>query len=263
MPVQRKLRLLVDMDGVLYRGSAVLPGVAQFFEWIRSRGHSYTLVTNNATRTPAEIALRLQGMGLSVPVERIITSAIATAEWLRTEAPRGARIQLLAGPGTFQAIFTPRNGFEPDWLEPEYVVVSQDFDLTFQKLASACLAVQRGARLVATNPDTTFPTPEGLVPGAGAWQMVVSLVTGVQPVIIGKPETAILEMALSTMEGDGEVVVIGDRLDTDILAGIRMGVTTALVLTGVSTRDEVEQGEIKPDLICEDLTQLTEQLDGR
>jgi len=257
-----RLRLLVDMDGVLYRGGEMLSGVPEFFAWIEERGHGYMLVTNNATRTPEEVALALDGMGLSVSPEKIITSAIATAEWLRREAPSGARVHVLGGPGVMQAVYAPGSGFELDWSNPEYVVVSQDFDITFQKLAAACFAVQRGARLVATNPDTTFPTERGLVPGAGAWQLVVELVTGVEPVVIGKPGTAILEMGLRAIEGDGEVLVVGDRLDTDILAGVRLGVSTALVLTGVSTREEAKTGEIKPTLIAENLPELTAALDA-
>lgn len=251
-----KLRLLVDLDGVLYRGDAALPGVPEFFEWARSNGHSYVLVTNNSLRTQAQVAAKLSAMGLAVEPEQIVTSAIATAQWLRAQAPEGARVQVLGGAGLMQALFSADSRFTPDWQTPEWLVIGQDLDITYQKLAGACLASQGGARLVLTNPDTSLPTEGGLTPGAGAWQAVVTLVTGAQPVVIGKPETAILQMALDLMPEEGEVVVVGDRLDTDILAGRRLGATTVLVLTGVSTRAEAQAGEMKPDLIFADLPDL-------
>jgi len=135
-------------------------------------------------------------------------------------------------------------------------VLGQDFDMTYQKLAAACIAVQNGARFVVTNPDTTLPTEAGLTPGAGAWQAVVTLVTGVQATVIGKPETGIFETALAMMPAEGAVVVIGDRLDTDILAGHRLRATTVLVLTGVSTRADVDAYPVKPDYLFEDLPEL-------
>lgn len=247
------LRLLIDLDGVLYRGRRALPGVRELFEWIEARGHSYSLVTNNSTRPPDEVAAQLRGFGLAVPPDHITTSALATARWLHERAGKGARVQVLGGPGLLQAIFDPALGFRPDWYSPEWLVAGSDFDLTYQKLTAACFAVQRGAQFIATNPDTTFPTEQGITPGAGAIQAVITLVTGIRPTVIGKPEPAIYEMALRTMPENGEVVVLGDRLDTDILAGQRLGLKTVLLLTGVSTREEAETGEIRPDFVFEDL----------
>lgn len=257
------MRLLIDMDGVLYRGGSALPGLVSFFEWARQRGHAVALVTNNATSTQADFARKLAGMGVDVDPSDIMTSSVATARWLQREAPQGARVLVVGGPGLFQAVFAPGLGFEPEWREPEWVVAGADFDLTYAKLAAACLALQRGARFVGTNPDSTYPTEEGLTPGAGAVQAVLTLVTGKQPVIIGKPETPLLEMALEAMPSDvGEVVVVGDRLDTDILAGKRIGARTALVLTGVSTREQAAACELKPDLIAADLPALQAVLDS-
>lgn len=251
-----RLRLLVDLDGVLYRGTTALPGVAEFFAWAEAEGHATMLVTNNSLRTQREVAGNLRRMGLIMEPERILTSAVATSAWLRAQAPEGARIQALGGSGLLQALFSPGSPFTPDWESPEWLVLGQDFDLTYQKLSAACIAVQKGARFVVTNPDTTLPTEAGLTPGAGAWQAVVTLVTGVQATVIGKPEPGIFETALTMMPAEGEVVVIGDRLDTDILAGHRLGATTALVLTGVSTRPEVAESPVKPDYIFEDLPDL-------
>jgi 4-nitrophenyl phosphatase len=251
------------MDGVLYRGRQPVPGVAQFFAWVGARGHSYALVTNNSSRTPEEITGQLAGMGLQIPPDRIVTSAVGTAQWLRARAPQGARVQAIGGPGLLRALFAPGSPLTPDWIAPEWVVVGLDTDVTYRKLADACLAVQRGARFIATNPDASYPTEDGLTPGAGALQGVITAVTGAEPRVIGKPEGALFETALQGMPTEGDIVVVGDRLDTDILAGIRIGATTALVLTGVSTREEAEQGAIRPDLICADLTELTARLDAR
>lgn len=258
------MRLLVDMDGVLYRGGTPLPGLVRFFEWAAERGHSVALVTNNATSTQADFARKLAGMGVAVDPAAIITSSIATARWLHREAAPGAGVLVVGGPGLFQAVFAPELGFRPEWRSPEWVVAGADFDLTYAKLTAACLALQRGARFVGTNPDTTLPTEDGLAPGAGAIQAVLTLVTGKAPVVIGKPETPLLEMALEGMPpGAGEVVVLGDRLDTDILAGQRIGARTVLLLTGVSTRAEAQHGEVRPDLIVEGLPELMQVLDSR
>lgn len=253
------LRLLVDLDGVLYRGMTALPGVGEFFQWAEAAGHAYLLVTNNSLRTQAEVAGNLQRMGVAVAPERILTSAVATSAWLRARAPNGARVQALGGSGLQQALFSPGSVFTPDWQSPEWLVLGQDFDITYQKLAAACIAVQNGAQFVVTNPDTTLPTEAGLTPGAGAWQAVVTLVTGVHPTVIGKPEPGIFETALSMMPAEGDVVVIGDRLDTDILAGHRLGATTVLLLTGVSTRGDVSAFPVQPDYIFEDLPDLVAQ----
>ena len=256
MPTGDPQRWLIDMDGVLYAGDAPLPGVQAFFRWLEDGGHAYALVTNNAWRTVEELASKLRGLGLEVPPERIVTSPIATVQWLRERAPEGARVQAVGGPGLWRALYGPGSPFVPDWDRPDWLVVGLDMDVTYRKLSEACRAVQQGARFVATNPDTTLPSERGLVPGAGALQAVITLVTGVEPVVIGKPETAILEMALRAMPPEGEVVVLGDRLDTDILAGNRLGVRTALVLSGVSTAREAEESEIRPTHVFEDLPDL-------
>ncbi|MDQ3328429.1 MAG: HAD-IIA family hydrolase [Chloroflexota bacterium] len=253
---QGPLRLLVDLDGVLYRGATALPGVAEFFAWTEAAGHAFLLVTNNSLRTQAEVAGNLRRMGLTVEPDRILTSAVATRAWLDVQAPEGARVQALGGSGLIQALFSPGSQLTPDWESPEWLVLGQDFDITYQKLTAACIAVQNGARFVVTNPDTTLPTEAGLSPGAGAWQAIVTLVTGVQATVIGKPEPGIFETALAMMPPEGEVIVIGDRLDTDILAGNRLGATTALVLTGVSTRSDVDTFSVKPDYIFDDLPAL-------
>jgi 4-nitrophenyl phosphatase len=253
------LRLLIDLDGVLYRGNTAIPGVDEFFAWVEREGHDWVLVTNNALRTREEVAARLGAMGLLVEPERIVTSAVATAEWLRAQSPDGARVQCVGGAGLFQALFSPGSRLAPDWADPQWLVLGQDLDMTYQKLAGACLAVQRGARFVLTNPDTSLPSEPGLVPGAGAWAAVVTLVTGAEPVVIGKPETALFERAIALMRSGGKVVVIGDRLDTDILAGQRLGAETVLVLTGVSTRAEAESGPVAPDYIFADLPEMARE----
>lgn len=250
-------RFLLDLDGVIYRGDTALPGAPELVRWLDAAGHAWACVTNNAVRTPEEVAAKLAGMGISAGPERIVTSAVATAEWLARQAPEGARVLPLGGPGLVQALLAPGSRFTPDWRRPDWVAAGQDFEMTYGKLAAACLALGRGARLVLTNPDVSFPTEGGLTPGAGAWAAVLTLVTGVEPsAVIGKPEPSILEMALGLLPPVGRVVVVGDRLDTDILAGQRIGATTALVLTGVSTREEAERGPVCPDRIVADLHEL-------
>ncbi len=251
-----RLRLLVDMDGVIYRGGRALPGLTEFFEWISTEGHAYMLVTNNASRSPEEIAVQLHGMDIHVPSERIVTSAMATAVWLREQAPERARVLCIGGSGLWKELYGNDSAFVPDDADPEWVVVGLDRNVTYARMAAASLAVQRGARYVATNPDLTFPAEDGLLPGAGALQAVITLSAGVQPVVIGKPEPKLFEMSLRLMPDSGEVVVLGDRLDTDIEAGMRIGARTVLLLTGVSTRAEAATGDVRPDEIYSDIPEM-------
>ncbi|ACZ41960.1 HAD-superfamily hydrolase, subfamily IIA [Thermobaculum terrenum ATCC BAA-798] len=260
----KNLRFLIDLDGVIYRGNTLLPGSKEFLEKISSAGYPYALVTNNSTRTPKQVAEKLHGLGIRVDENRIVTSAIATAKWLCKQAPSGARVMVVGAAGLFEAIFTPENRFVPDWDNPEWVVAGTDFDITYNKLKMACLAIQKGANFVATNLDTTYPSEEGLIPGAGALLGVITAVTGKKPIVIGKPEPNLYRIALDFLPPDGEVIVIGDRLDTDIEAGKRLGFTTVLVLTGVSTQKDIIASQCKPDYVFNNLYDLLQSLlEGR
>lgn len=255
-PIQN---LIIDMDGVLYRGHRPLPGAKEFLHHLEERETAYILVTNNATRTPEQYAAELKEMGIEVSPQRILTSALATADYLGNLLPQGARLYLIGEGGLYSALAA--QGFTFGERDIEAVVVGMDRQLTYEKLKAATIAIRQGAQFVGTNPDKSFPAEEAIVPGAGAILAAIEAATGVQPTVIGKPEPILFQMALQRMGAtEKETAVIGDRLETDILGGQRCGLTTILVLTGISQQQDLEASDIKPDYVFPDLIHLDEAL---
>lgn len=247
---------IIDMDGVLYRGDTVLPHVADFLAELDRRSIPYVMATNNSTRTPEQYTEKLAGMGITTPPERILTSSLATRSWLDERYPAGTTVHVVGMPALRQAIFGDGRYVKSD-VTPEVVVTGADWELTFETLRVATLAIRRGATWVATNPDTTFPTEEGLIPGAGAIQAALAVATDRQPIVIGKPEPGMMYEAAQLMGTTlAETAVLGDRLDTDIEAGERAGCITILVLTGVTSADDLAGQETQPDLVVPDLAPL-------
>lgn len=254
---------VLDMDGVLYRGDEPLPGLVDFIQTAEARGVPYIFVTNNSMRTPDEYVVKLAGMGVSVPVERILTSGIVVAEYLKEHYPRGTRLYVGGMPALHRVLINDDTGYVFDDQAPELVVNGSDFTLTYEKLKIAALAIQRGAAWVATNPDTSLPVEEGLWPGAGAILAAISATTGATPLVVGKPEPVMMVQALKHLGlPAARAVMVGDRLDTDILGGIRAGMTTALVLTGVETPATAAASTIRADYLLRDLAELVERVWG-
>jgi 4-nitrophenyl phosphatase len=250
--------LVFDMDGVLYRGNTRLPHVRELLAELDRCGVPYAMVTNNSTRTPAQYAEKLAGMGLTTPPERIVTSSLVTRAWLERHYPRGTRVYVVGMAALEEELFGD-SYYTPAGIDAEVVVSGADFSLTYEKLRIATLAIRRGARYVATNPDKTFPSEEGLIPGSGAIIAALTATTDVTPVVLGKPEPAIMLRAAALLGvKPGRVLAIGDRLDTDVLAGQRAGFRTALVLTGVTTLGDLGAAELLPDLVLPDLHPLLE-----
>jgi len=256
LDLARMRAVLFDMDGVLYRGSQALPGVNELLAFLAEQSVAYTCVTNNASRTREQFSAKLQGMGIGVPPERIITSATATSVWLRTRAPRGATVFAIGMDGLREALFGD-GYFVEQAARPEYVVVGADFEVTYAKLRTACYAIRAGATFIGTNPDTTFPMEDGIAPGVGALILALEAASDARATIIGKPERAMFDTALQMLGvGAVDALAVGDRLDTDILGAIRAGVPSALVLTGVTTPEAARAGEIRPDAVFDDLPHL-------
>lgn len=248
---------ILDMDGVLYRGDTVIPGVQQFLEALDASGIKYTMATNNSTNSQLDYVAKLERMGISVPEESIFTSAVATATYLRSTYPEGTRVYVVGMSALRQAIFGD-GYFFPAETNADVVVSGADFELVYKSLRTACLAIRGGADYVATNADTTFPTEVGLIPGSGAIVAALVAASGVEPTIVGKPSPVMVESCLTAMGCSAdEAVMLGDRLDTDILAGQRAGTHTLMVLTGVHTPADVRQMGIEPDLILDTLDPLT------
>jgi 4-nitrophenyl phosphatase len=213
--------------------------------------------------TPASYERRLAAMGIRVPAAEIITSSLATRDYLQQTLPEGAGIYVIGMPALRELLFDGTSFHPVQYGEetPAAVVIGLDLEFTYDKLKAANAALRAGAHFIATNADTTLPTEAGLVPGAGSLIAAVVAASGRQPIVIGKPETPMLEMAMLRMGvRPDETVMVGDRLDTDILAGERAGMPTVLVLTGVSTRADLAEAEALPDVIVSDLPSLVEAL---
>jgi len=257
--------LIVDMDGVLYRGSELIPGTAEFITFLRREGIPFVLATNNATKTPQQFVDKLWGMGVRVEPDEVLTSALATAGYLAGIAPRDARVFMVGQDGLRTAL--REQGFDLVEEKAEYVVAGMDFTICYERLAQATLQIRAGARFIGTNPDKTFPSERGIVPGAGSLLAFLEAATGGTPEVIGKPGTVMMEQALARLGARPEAAaVLGDRLETDILAGQRAGLATLLVLSGVTDRALLDGAEIQPDLVFDDVAHLhcvwKEALDG-
>jgi 4-nitrophenyl phosphatase len=248
--------VICDMDGVLWRGETPLPGLRDFFALLESRHIGYVLATNNASKTPEQYVEKLARMGVTTTADHVLNSATAAADYLATQAAPGTPVYPIGGPGIREALrshgFTLTEGDRAD-----YVVVGWDRELTWQKLATATLLIRDGAGFIAANPDRTFPMEDGLVPGNGAQVAALITATDVTPVMAGKPGPLLYERALARMgTAPEETLVIGDRLDTDILGGLRLGMPTALVLSGITQPDELPASPIHPDVVFDDLVAL-------
>ncbi|MGI8475675.1 MAG: HAD-IIA family hydrolase [Thermomicrobiales bacterium] len=254
---------IFDMDGVLYRGSEPLPGVSDLLNALDLRERPYMLATNNSMSTAAEYVTKLMAMDIVVPEASILTSAMATRDYLRETFPPDAGIFVVGMPALRAQLFDGSTFHTVQYGEetPAAVVVGLDKAFTYEKLSMANEAIRAGAKFIATNTDATLPTERGLIPGAGSIVAAIATATGVAPTVIGKPEPVMLDIALHRMGiAPEDAVMIGDRLDTDIAAGHRTGMLTVLVLTGVSQRDEVALSPILPDLVMTDLHAVLEAL---
>jgi len=257
-PYSHIRHLLIDLDGVLYRGNTAIAHAQPFIAWLRTRGIAFRLVTNNATLTPAQYVDKLAGMGIAVQPEEIFTSSLATALYLERQTDSARTAYVIGEDGLRSAL--DGIGMRVTDHRPAWVIVGLDRELTYEKLATAALAIAAGARFLGTNPDTSFPSERGLVPGAGAIQAALTATTGVRPAVVGKPEPLMLQLAMDQLGGSlTDTAMLGDRLDTDIQGAQTMHMPSILVLTGVSKREELANNPIHPTLVVDDLGALMRQ----
>jgi NagD protein len=245
---------LTDMDGVILQGSTLLPGAAEFVQRLRAREIPFLILTNNSRFTQRDLQMRLSYMGLEVPPEAIFTSALATAQFLHDQQPEG-RAFVIGESGLTTALHDI--GYILTDQEPEYVVLGETTSYSFQHITWAIRFIAAGARFIATNPDEMGPGEGGIVPATGAVAALISAATGVKPYIIGKPNPLMMRTALRTLDAHSEdSVMIGDRMDTDIVAGIESGLRTILVLTGVTRREQVERFPYCPSWVRESIADV-------
>jgi HAD superfamily hydrolase (TIGR01457 family) len=255
--------ILLDMDGVLYRGNLPLPGVGALLALCERRRIAYACVTNNSMLTPEDYQAKLAAMGIAMPAARVITSSIATRRYLEHEFPRGTPAFYIGMRGLREALIGD-GYFVYDEQHPQVVVSGLDMELTYRKLKIATLAIRAGARYVATNPDFTLPTDEGLVPGAGSIVALLRTASDVAPTVIGKPAPAMFQTAIEILGAEPDrTLTIGDRLDTDIAGAAAAGLASALVLTGVATRAQLVQSTLQPGMVFAGLPELVATWDGQ
>ena len=245
---------LMDMDGVILRGTTLIPGAAEFVEHLREQDLPFLILTNNSLYTPRDLQVRLSYMGLHVQPEAIFTSALATAQFLHDQRP-GGRAYAIGESGLTTALHAI--GYVLTDQEPEYVVLGETTAYSFERITRAIRFVTAGARFIATNPDAMGPGEGGIVPATGSVAALISAATGVKPYFVGKPNPLMMRTALRTLNAHSEnSVMIGDRLDTDIIAGTESGLRTILVLTGVTTREEVERYPYRPTWVRESIAEV-------
>lgn len=250
------------MDGVLWRESEAIGDLAEVFRQIDRLELDYVLATNNATKTPRKYVEKLAGFGAQVPEEKIVNSSMAVAYLLKKRFPTGGKVYVVGETGLSEALES--SGFRLADEDCVAVIASMDRFISFEKLRRATLLIRSGVPFYATNPDRTYPTPEGLIPGAGAIIGSLEISTDVKPIIAGKPNPTLYEFALERLgTSPAETLVVGDRLETDILGGQKLGCPTALVLSGIATREEADAHQPPVDYIAHTLGDLLKELDDR
>ena len=264
--------LIIDMDGVLWHGQNAIPGLVEFFQALEELKITFILATNNASSTPDQYVKKLAEMGVTVNKNQILTSGIATALYLSEKVnPANTRVFVVGEEGATQPLidqgFTLTGLYEvnkdSDIVKKgaDFVVCGKDHTLTWDKLATATLNIRAGAQFIGTNGDTTLPTELGITHGNGAILAALEVATGVKPTIIGKPEPIMYQQALALLNAEPTATVaIGDRLDTDILGAVRTGIRSVMVLTGVSTQDDLKDSDFQPTWVMSDIGELTKAL---
>lgn len=256
----------MDMDGVLWQGDTPMPGLADYFSCLDAAGIPFILATNNATKTAAQYVAKLANFGITVPEDRVLTSAEATAAYLAGDYPPGTAVYIVGDNGLHEAM--EARGFRrvtaadvrAGAMAP-LVVAGLSRNVVYEDLAMAAHLIENGARFIGTNPDKSVPSEIGPLPGAGALLAAIEASTGVPPFVIGKPGPIMFREAVERLGSNpAGIAMIGDRLSTDILGARDAGLRTILVLSGISTREEAEQGDITPDYIFDDITAVGEFL---
>lgn len=249
---------LMDMDGVLVREEQPIPGAERFLARLHELGLPFLVLTNNSIYTRRDLAARLAASGLHVPEDAIWTSALATARFLRDQRPGGSAF-VIGEAGLTTALHDA--GYTLTERTPDYVVLGETRTYSFERITRAIRLIAAGARFIATNPDATGPTADGPLPATGSVAALISRATGVEPYFVGKPNPLMMRSALNAIEAHSETTaMIGDRMDTDVIAGLEAGMETVLVLTGVTTREAAERYPFRASRIVDSVADLLETL---
>jgi NagD protein len=252
--IKSKKGFISDMDGVIYHGNRLLPGVPEFVEWLKRENKKFLFLTNSSERTPKELQEKMHRLGIDVSEDVFYTSALATANFLAIQKPRGTAF-IVGEAGLINAMYNA--GYTMNNVNPDYVVVGETRSYNFEKVERAVNLILKGAKLIGTNSDVTGPAEDGLVPGTRALIAPIELATGRQAYYVGKPNPLMMRIALKRLGySREESIIIGDRMDTDIIAGIESEIDTLLVLSGITTLRTAEKYAYRPHYILEGVHEL-------
>ncbi|MDP9461541.1 MAG: HAD-IIA family hydrolase [Actinomycetota bacterium] len=245
---------LTDMDGVLVHEETALPGAAEFLDRLVERRRRFLVLTNNSIFTPRDLAARLARTGLHVPEESIWTSALATADFLATQLPGGSAY-VIGEAGLTTAMHEV--GYTLTDTDPDYVILGETRTYSFEAITRAVRLIGRGARFIATNPDVTGPSPEGPLPATGSVAAMITRATGAEPYFVGKPNPMMFRGAMKRIQAHSEsTIMVGDRMDTDVVAGIEAGLQTVLVLSGSTAASDVARFPFRPSRVLDSIADV-------
>lgn len=244
-----KKGFICDMDGVIYHGNKILPGVADFIGWLQRTGKEFLFLTNNSGSTPKELQQKLTRMGLDVPEKHFYTSALATAAFLKEQSP-GCSVYAIGEAGLFNALYDA--GITMNDVNPDYVVMGEGKSYSLDSLTKATNLVLKGARLIGANSDVSGPIENGITPACRALVAPIEMATGTQAYFCGKPNPLMMRTGLKLLGcHSGEAVMVGDRMDTDVISGLESGMSTVLVLSGVSTMETLKTYAYRPTVVLD------------
>jgi len=254
--IKSKKAFISDMDGVIYHGNKLLPGVPEFVDWLKKEDKKFLFLTNSSERTPKELQDKMSRLGIDLDEHVFYTSALATANFLASQKPRGTAY-IIGEAGLINALYNA--GYTMNNYNPDYVVVGDTRGYSFEKIEQAVNLVLKGAKLIGTNPDLTGPVEDGIIPATKALISPIELATGRSAYFVGKPNPLMMRIALKKIGcSTEETIIIGDRMDTDIIAGIESEIDTLLVLSGISTLKTVDKFPYKPSYILDGVSDLVQ-----
>lgn len=256
--ILEKKGFICDMDGVIYHGNKILDGVKEFVNWMLDNDKKFVFLTNSPERTPHELSMKLERMGLSVSPDHFYTSAMATAEFLSTQAP-GCTAYVI-GEAAFAKALYDKKIYMND-INPEYVVIGETRTYSFEKIEKAIELVNKGAKLIGANPDTVGVTERGIMPATGSLIAPIEIATGKKAYFVGKPNPLMLRHGLRILDcHSADIAFIGDRMDTDIIAGIESNVDTVLVLSGVTAKEDIDSFPYRPKYVLNGVGDIVKDL---
>jgi NagD protein len=246
------------MDGVLINAGAMIAGADEFLERLRATRRPFMILTNNSLFTPRQVCADLSAMGLDVPTDRVWTSALATAQFVHSQRPHGSAF-VIGCDSVHEAL--ENVGYREDATHPDYVVLGETWEYSYEDFTTAIRLINAGSHFVSTNPEPNGPTLQGSLPGCGAMSAVIESATGVTPYIVGKPNAVMIREAMSVVDASTDsTVMVGDRMETDILAGVDAGLRTVLVLSGANTARDARRYPFQPTRVAASVAELIDEL---